>query len=182
LVAWAVWGLVAVAVWVTYARLPASQLYNVSGCGFAAGASRTLVFLDWPVALAAVALTAVAAERLLTGRLTRTGRIATIATGLAAVVLCATSGCRACSIRTTSTRGRPTARRRLASALRSSSLSSRSGFAGPAASSRSHADKLAVAAVPVLIALSVPWVMAGVGVSTGDIPVLECLRLGRGGV
>ena len=59
LVAWAVWGLVAISIWITYARLP-SQLYNVSGTGLAAGASRTLVFLDWPrpawAALLAVAL------------------------------------------------------------------------------------------------------------------------------
>ncbi|HEY7259292.1 MAG TPA: hypothetical protein VH459_09485 [Gaiellales bacterium] len=38
MIAWAAWGVVGIAVWVTYARLPAHELYNVSGTGFAAGA------------------------------------------------------------------------------------------------------------------------------------------------
>ena len=54
---------VAVVVWITYARLPASELYNVSGTGFRAGASRALVFLDFPAALIGVALAALVADR-----------------------------------------------------------------------------------------------------------------------
>ena len=54
---------VAVAIWITYARLPASELYNVSGTGFRAGASRAVVFLDFPAALIGVALGALAADR-----------------------------------------------------------------------------------------------------------------------
>jgi hypothetical protein len=67
LAAWALWGLVAISVWATYARFPAAELYNVTGTGFAAGAARTLVFLSWPVAIAAVAFVVVAADRLLAG-------------------------------------------------------------------------------------------------------------------
>jgi hypothetical protein len=51
-------------VWITYARLPVADLYNVSDNGVAAGAGRALVFLNYPTALAAIALLAVLAERL----------------------------------------------------------------------------------------------------------------------
>lgn len=50
--------------WVTYARLLVAELYNVSDNGVAAGAGRALVFLDYPTALAGIALLAVLAERL----------------------------------------------------------------------------------------------------------------------
>lgn len=52
-----------VAVFVTYARLPAAKLYNVSGSGFVGGASRVLVDVNFPVALIAVAWLALATVR-----------------------------------------------------------------------------------------------------------------------
>jgi hypothetical protein len=64
LVVWMLFALVAVEIFVTYARLPASELYHVSGTGFAAGASRVLVFLNFPAALVALAVLAVLFERL----------------------------------------------------------------------------------------------------------------------
>lgn len=62
-----VWGLVALevaAVAVTYARLPASQLYDVSGTGIAAGLSRAVVELNFPGALIALAVLGVIGPRL----------------------------------------------------------------------------------------------------------------------
>ncbi len=174
LAAWAVWGAVAAGIWVTYARLPADSLYNVSGTGPAAGASRTLVFVNWPVALAAVALTAVAAGRLLGGPLPRAGRIATAAAALAAVALCATIG--------------------LPGVLDPNDLDARPANAPAAAGVLvallltlvalrvrgagrlepfTRGDRLALAAVPVALAVSIPWILAGVGLSTGDVPVLD---------
>ena len=43
LAVWATFGVVAAMVWITYARLPASVFYNVTGTGVRAGASRVLV-------------------------------------------------------------------------------------------------------------------------------------------
>jgi hypothetical protein len=82
----AVWLLVladVVAIWVTYARLPATQLYNVSGTGFAAGASRVLVDLNFPVALIAIGIALTLLERLASGR----RRLAVLAIALCAVVI-----------------------------------------------------------------------------------------------
>jgi hypothetical protein len=63
----AIWGLVALVtaeILVTYSRLPARELYNVSGSGLEGGASRALVFLNFPVALIAIGVVAVVAHRL----------------------------------------------------------------------------------------------------------------------
>src|SRR5919108_692171 len=81
---WALYGLFAVAVLFTYDRLPAHELYHVSGSGLEAGASRALVFLNYPTALAAIALVAVVSERF-RGR--RAGVVA-----LTALLLCAVVG------------------------------------------------------------------------------------------
>src|SRR5919198_6529481 len=63
-VLWAMFGLVAVEIVVTYSRLPPAKLYAVSGSGVGAGFGRALVFLNFPVALAALPVIALAAERL----------------------------------------------------------------------------------------------------------------------
>src|SRR5919202_2890624 len=61
---WAMFGLVAAEIVVTYARVPPERLYSVSGSGAGAGFGRALVFLNFPVALAALPVIALAAERL----------------------------------------------------------------------------------------------------------------------
>lgn len=79
LTVWILFGVVALEVWVTYARLPPRELYNVGGSGFDGGAGRALVLLNFPLALVAVALLAVVSDRL-------RGRLALVA--LAAAILC----------------------------------------------------------------------------------------------
>jgi len=64
LVVWLLFGAVALEIFVTYSRLPASQLYHVSGSGVEGGASRAVVFLNFPTALVAIAIVAIAFERL----------------------------------------------------------------------------------------------------------------------
>jgi hypothetical protein len=54
----------ALVVLVTYARLPPGELYNVDEGGGEGGAGRALVFANYPVALVAIAILALAAERL----------------------------------------------------------------------------------------------------------------------
>jgi hypothetical protein len=67
LVVWLLLSLVAVEILVTYARLPATELYHVSGSGLAGGLSRVLVFFNFPSALIALAVLAVVFERLPAG-------------------------------------------------------------------------------------------------------------------
>jgi len=61
---WALHGIFAVLTFVTYTRLPPEQLYNVSREGIAGGASRTLVFVNFPVAFAAIAILILVGGRL----------------------------------------------------------------------------------------------------------------------
>src|SRR6185437_13615392 len=82
---WAIWGVVAGTVFVTYARLPARDFYNVTGTGVWSGAARLLVLTGWPLSLLGVA-----ADRLLAAGLDPGVRRAVIAVAIVATVLCAT--------------------------------------------------------------------------------------------
>jgi len=79
LAVWLLFGVVALEILVTYARVPAEELYHVTGSGLVGGVSRVIVFLNFPTALVAIAIVAVSYPRL-TGR----GR----AVALAAAALC----------------------------------------------------------------------------------------------
>ncbi len=64
LVAWGLFGVVALCVLVTYSLVAPDELYNVSRDGLAGGASRLLVFLSYPTALMAIAVLALVTDRL----------------------------------------------------------------------------------------------------------------------
>jgi hypothetical protein len=180
LVAWAVWGVVAIGVWETYARFPAIELYNVTRTGFAGGAARTLVFLDWPVAIAAVALVVVAADRLLAGAIPRWGRVATVLASAATIALCVTIAlpgvldqdhldARAANL--------PAAAGVLLALLMTLAAVRVRGTGARAPLTRG--DRLALAAIPLLVIVAVPWLLAGVGVYTGDVPVLDDIYVSK---
>ena len=68
----------ALATLVTYARIPALELYKVSGSGLGGGLGRVLVMLNFPAALIAVAILMVCADRV--------GLVALLPAALCAVV------------------------------------------------------------------------------------------------
>ncbi|HEY2371267.1 MAG TPA: hypothetical protein VGH82_01840 [Gaiellaceae bacterium] len=72
---------VGVEILVTYSRLPARELYHVSGSGLEGGLSRALVYSNFPVALVALAVLGIAYERL------RYRAVAIVAAVLCAFVL-----------------------------------------------------------------------------------------------
>jgi hypothetical protein len=61
---WLLFALTAIAVFETYWRIPPEQLWKVHNTGFVSGAGRAFVFLSFSAALVAVAVLAVAADRL----------------------------------------------------------------------------------------------------------------------
>ncbi len=77
LAVWALFLVVASAVFATYSREPLRELYHVSGTGPSAGLGRALVFLNFPTALVALPILALVTTRALR------------AVGVAAAVLCA---------------------------------------------------------------------------------------------
>ena len=81
-VVWLLFALAAVAVFVTYWRLPPTELWKVTHSGLAGGAGRAFVFLSYSAALAAIAVVAIVVDRLQDRR--------AVLLGIASVVLCAT--------------------------------------------------------------------------------------------
>ncbi len=79
---WTGLGLVALAILVTYARLPLDELYNVSYGGLEGGLGRVVVFAGYPTALVAIAILAVVVDRL------RTTWVSVVA--VVAAILCVT--------------------------------------------------------------------------------------------
>ena len=62
---WALFGLVALAIVVTYSRLPPAELYHTSEEGLRGGLSRALVFTNFPTAFVAIAMIGVSLIALL---------------------------------------------------------------------------------------------------------------------
>jgi hypothetical protein len=91
---WVALGAILVAVFVTYARVPPSDLYHVSGSGLTGGASRALVTLNYPISIIAIALLGVVVARLFAvpGALTRRGRAAVAIVAGLATALCLVTG------------------------------------------------------------------------------------------
>jgi hypothetical protein len=63
-IVWLLVGIVGIEILITYSRLPPTQLYHVTGSGFEGGASRLLVFANFPVALIALAVLALIQSQL----------------------------------------------------------------------------------------------------------------------
>ena len=61
---WMLFVVVTTEILVTYSRIPSRELYHVSGSGIEGGLSRALVFVNFPVALVALAVLALAFARL----------------------------------------------------------------------------------------------------------------------
>jgi hypothetical protein len=158
-----VWALVAasgVAVAVTYARLPARELYNVSGTGLRAGLGRALVDLNFPDGLIAVAVLGVIAPFL-----SRRGRrLALLAAALCLVAVLpgvvSQSNLDAKWINVVPPIGVV-----LAFGL---TLVAR----GPASPRHARGDGLRLGITVVLVVLAAPWIAAELGYYLDGIPLL----------
>ncbi len=177
---WAVWAVVAGTVFVTYARLPARDFYNVTGTGVWSGAARLLVLTGWPIALAALALMAVSVDRLLAAPLEPGPRRVVIATAVAATALCATIAVPGV-IKQSDLDAKPAnllAGIGVLMALGLTLFALRRTGAGPPAE-RGRGDRIAlwIAAAYTLAAL--PWIFANLGFYVGDVPGLHEVFMSR---
>jgi hypothetical protein len=179
-VLWVMWGVVAGLVWITYARLPASDFYNVTGSGVAGGAARVLVLLGWPISLAAPALLAVAADRLLGSSPTRGQRRAVLGASIASVVLCATiawpgvitqSNLDAKWSNGLAAIGVGIAALTTVFALRRCGPGPRLPVSG--------GDRAAIVLIALMGLAALPWIFANVGVYVGDVPGLSAVFMSK---
>ena len=162
---WALYGVVAILVWITYARLPVDEFYNVSREGFAGGASRVLVYLNYPLALVAIALLAILADRL-RGRLVP---VAVLAALLCAVVFWPGV------VEQSDLDAKPINALPALGVLMTAILTVVALVRGGLGRSRPFGggwDVARVAFAVLLVLASIPWLLADVGVYVGRIPGL----------
>jgi hypothetical protein len=172
LIVWALFAVVAIEAFVTYARIPAEDLYHVSGTGLEAGASRVLVFLGYPFSIVAVALAWIAAARLGTRR-------ASIAAALA-TVLCATIGVPGV-VDQADLDARPVnalAGAGVAVALALTLLAVAREGVGPTRPF-GRADIVRAAVAAGLLFAGLPWIFAELGFYVSDVPVLGRIFLAK---
>jgi hypothetical protein len=156
--------LVAGEISVTYARLPARELYHVSGSGVTGGASRAVVFLNFPAALMALSLLALLFELLPTpGR-----RFLAV---VAAVLCCAVfwpgvvdqANLDAKPVNTLAALGVAI------TGLLALDLGRREGVCRLAAQ---RGDRLRVAVALALVLLALPWIAADLGFFLDGVPLV----------
>ncbi|MGN6378207.1 MAG: hypothetical protein ACTHNU_04590 [Gaiellales bacterium] len=178
--AWLIWGVVAATAFVTYSRVPARELYSVTGSGVVSGAARLVVLTGWPISLAAVALMAVAVDRLLGAPLTPNTRRAVVGSAAAALILCATIAypgvLKQSDLDAKWSNGLAVVGVGLAAALTIAAVR-RTGLGPRAVRGRGDRIALVVAAVYALAAL--PWIFANLGVYVGDVPGLQAIFMSK---
>jgi hypothetical protein len=173
---WATWGVVAALVFITYARLPARDFYNVSGSGVTGGAARVVVLLGWPISLAAIPLMAVAVDRLLGRPLTGGQRRAVITAAWVALVLCATIAwpgvIKQSNLDAKWSNGLAATGVGIAVAI--TVVAVRRRGMGPQRPVTTG-DWVGIVLLAAMGAAALPWIFANVGVYVGDIPGLKAV-------
>jgi len=162
---WSLFALAALAILITYTRLPHESLYHTSGDGLEAGAGRALVFAGFPVALVAIPIAWIAVARLRT-------RLA-VAAGVLATILCTTVGfpgvidqndLDARPVNALAGIGALIALALTAAALRRGGLGESQSFNGW--------DVARIGLAVVLVFAALPWIWAELGFYVDDAPVL----------
>lgn len=161
-VVWAAVGALLAAVLATYARLPAAELYNVSGSGVRGGLGRVVVELNYPVALIALGVLGVVAPSL-----PRALRTAAVLAAVLCAVVAVPGVVKQSDLDVRWVNAVPAAGVVLALGL--SVLA-----AGPGVR-RTRGDRLRVALAALLVVLAAPWIAAVLGFSLDGVPVLGSL-------
>lgn len=165
---WALFAVVGIAIAVTYARLPAGELYHVSGSGLTGGLSRLLVYLNFPLALVAIPILGILAARL-------RSRAVTIAAAVGAALSAAVywpgvvkeSDLDARPVNSVAAFGVFVAVALTALAVHA--------LGWPARPTRQPRDLLRGVVAGVALLLAVPWLGADIGVSFEGVPMLGTL-------
>jgi hypothetical protein len=170
LVLWCLFLAIGVAATVTYARLPARELYQVSNPAIGTGIRRGLAFAAFPVAPVAVAVVWLLAEHL-------TRRLVTVA-AVAATVL-ASSVFWPGAVDETDPDSRPISVLALIAVVAvvglTVAVARSAGFRRPRLLLREERVRLAVFGLVFL--MEIPWLAALIGVSLDHVPVLDSIYL-----
>jgi hypothetical protein len=165
---WALFIVVTTEIFVTYWRLPAHELYHVSRTGLAGGASRALVFLNFPLALVAIPIIVLLVERLRSPRVRVAGGIGVV---LAAAIFWPGI------VKQSDLDARPV------NAIAAAGVAVAVGLTvfgvrvlrRPSRRTRQVGDLLRVLIAAVALALGLPWMAADLGLHLNSVPVLGWL-------
>jgi hypothetical protein len=182
LAVWIMLAVVTVMVFITYSRLPLSELYNVSRTGIEGGASRTLTYLNYPVAFIAIALIGLAFARLYAGAGASSilfkvgvGALAVLSLGLTAVAafpgVLSSDDLDAKLIHVIPAIG-------VALAALLTIISFRRAGQG-ASKGWGTGDRIRLGITVVVVFLSLPWILAELGFYIGDVPLLGSIFMSR---
>lgn len=164
---WLLFATVGAEILVTYSRLPATELYHVSGSGLEGGASRLLVFLNFPTALVALAILGLVHGKL---RDRRSRTVALLAGALCLPVfwpgVVSQANLDAKPINAVAAAGVV-----LALAL-CAALAVREGIS---MRRRQPSDRARAAIAVVLVLVALPWFAADLGFFLNGVPVLDKL-------
>jgi hypothetical protein len=159
----AIYALATVAIAITYTRLPARELYNVSGTGFPAGLGRALVFLNFSTAIAAIGVAFVCLPRL---------SRALLPLGVIAIALCAV-------VAWPGVVDQANLDAKAANALPAIGVAFVVGLALAAAVPRAprhvRGDRLRLGLAAVAIVIATPWIAAELGFYVDGVPLLGWL-------
>jgi len=162
---WLLFTVVAVEILITYSRLPARELYHVSGTGLEGGASRVVVFANFSTALVALAVLAIVADVLPRGALR--------GAAAGAAVLCATVFWPGV-VKQADLDARPVNALAVIGVASSLALTlyavRRRGLAG---SGRQPGDRSRVVVAAGLLVVSLPWLAAELGFFLTGVPLLR---------
>jgi len=161
--AWLPFLVVAVEIVVTYSRLPAHELYHVSGSGLEGGLGRALVFANFPVALAAIAVLAFVADRATARR--------TVVAAIVSGVLCATVFWPGV-VDEADLDARPVNSLCAAGVLVALVLTALALRDGGEWSPRQRGDRVRIGVAVVALLLSLPWLAAELGFFLDGVPLL----------
>jgi len=168
LAVWLLFAVVGLEIFATYWRLPARELYHVSGSGPTGGASRDLVFLNYPTALVAIAVLVLVADRLAT-RLTTA--VALVGFVLSAAVFWPGV------VDQADLDARPVNKLAGAGVLIAVvlMLAAARSLGPPRRPARQRGDLPRLGIATAALALAVPWLAADLGLSFDGVPVLGTL-------
>ncbi len=163
LLVWTLFALTAAATFATYARLPPEELYHTSIDGLAGGASRTLVFLNFPTALVALGILPVVVERLLD----RHPRAVAVSAAVAAplcLLVAAPGVVQQADLDARPVNALPAAGVGIVVVLTAAALRA----SGPGHAPRAAGDPLRVVLAAVLFLIAIPWLFAELGFYAPD--------------
>jgi len=160
LVVWGMFAAVLVAIVVTYSRLVPEDLYNVTGHGFVhGGLSRALVYVNFPLGVAAMAMLLVLADRMSVER-----RIAAVAAALLWIPVFSPRVLSESRLDATWWNAIPAAGVAVAAVVTLTTPAVRP--------ERVHGDRVRVAVATVLVFVALPWIAAEIGLDFTNVPVL----------